>query len=73
MMMNRICWLHTKITHDQVIVVVSGDEIRTRIDKTDILRKDDDCITVLRADGNITVINPVLVMKIYTTRKEVWL
>ena len=73
MMMNRICWLHTKIPHDQVIVVVSGDEIRTRIDKTDILRKDDDCITVLRADGNITVINPVLVMKIYTTRKEVWL
>ena len=73
-MLNRICWMHSKIRHDQVIVVVFGSDIRTIISKSDLLRKDDGCITVFHPDENITVINPRQVVKIYTARKgAVWL
>ena len=68
-MLNRICWMHTKIRHDQVIVVVFGKDIRAIITKSDLLRKDDDCVTVFHPDESITVINPIHVMKIYTARK----
>lgn len=68
-MLNRICWLHSKIRHDQVIVAVFGPEIKTTISKSDILRKDDDCLTILHPDESITVINPNHVVKIYTARK----
>ena len=70
-MVNRICWLHSKIRHDQVIIVIQGYEVETIIGKSDILRKDDDCLTILHPDESITVINPAHVVKIYTARKGV--
>ena len=71
-MINRICWLHAKLTHDLKIVAVLSDDFRIDIRKDDILRKDNDCITILRPNGRIVVINPGKVMAIYTTPKEVW-
>ena len=70
-MLNRICWLHSKIRHDQVIIAIQGYEVKTIIGKSDILRKDDDCLTILHPDESITVINPTHVVKIYTARKGV--
>ena len=66
-MLNRICWLHRQLKPEQGIRIIIDGDLKLTIDKTDILRKDDDCITVLRANGRIIVINPHQIKWITTT------
>ncbi len=47
---------------------VKGWEIT--IDKTDILKSDDNMLTILRAKGGITVVNPNEIIMICTMSKR---
>ena len=70
-MMDRVFWLHSRIKHDEcirVVMSVKGWEIT--IDKTDILKSDDNMLTVLRANGRITVINPDEIILVCTMNKR---
>ena len=73
-MLNRICWLHSKITKDQCIVIVfNGYGNRTKIVKEDKLTKDEHSITITHNDGSISIINTDYVVKCYTAHREVYL
>ena len=57
-MLNRICWLHSKITDSECIVVIfTGCDFRTKIVKEDKLTKDNHTITITHKDGSISIIN----------------
>ena len=71
-MIDRIFWLHSKLSKDQCVrIVLTLENWEVTIDKTDVLKSDDGQLTILRANGNITVINPVYVIMICTMRKGV--
>lgn len=70
-MLDRIFWLHSRINHEEcirVVMSVKGWEIT--IDKTDILKSDDNMLTILRAKGGITVVNPNEIIMICTMSKR---
>lgn len=70
-MIDRIFWLHSRINHEEcirVVMSVKGWEIT--IDKTDILKSDDNMLTILRAKGGITVVNPNEIIMICTMSKR---
>lgn len=70
-MIDRVFWLHSRIKHDEcirVIMSVKGWEIT--IDKTDILKSDDNMLTILRANGRIMVINPDEIILACTMNKR---
>jgi hypothetical protein len=71
-MIDRIFWLHSKLSKDQCVrIVLTRENWEVTIDKTDVLKSDDGQLTILRANGNITVINPEYVIMICTMRKGV--
>ena len=73
-MLNRICWLHSKITDSECIVVIfTGCDFRTKIVKEDKLTKDNHTITITHKDGSISIINTDYILKIYTSHREVYL
>ena len=73
-MLNRICWLHSKITDSECIVVIfTGYDFRTKIVKEDKLTKDEHSITITHNDGSISIINTDYVVKCYTAHREVYL
>ena len=70
-MLDRIFWLHSRINHEEcirIVMSVKGWEIT--IDKTDILKSDDNMLTILRAKGGITVVNPNEIIMICTMSKR---
>jgi hypothetical protein len=70
-MLDRVFWLHSRINHEEcirVVMSVKGWEIT--IDKTDILKSDDNMLTILRAKGGITVVNPNEIIMICTMSKR---
>lgn len=71
-MLDRIFFLHSKISKDQcirIVTTVQGWELH--IDRTDILKSDDNMITVFRANGNIIIINPNEIAIACTMRRSV--
>ena len=53
-MLNRICWLHSKITDSECIVVIfTGYDFRTKIVREDHLTKDEHSVTITHNDGSI--------------------
>ena len=73
-MLDRIFWLHSKLTKNQQLrIVLSRENWEVTIDKTDVIKSDDQMLTILRANGNITVINPEHVVVICTMKKEAYL
>ena len=73
-MLDRIFWLHGKLSKDQVMrIILSRENWEVTIDKTDLIKSDDGCLTILRANGNIMVINPDHVVTICTMKRSVLL
>ena len=73
-MLDRIFWLHSKLTKNQQLrIVLSRENWEVTIDKTDVIKSDDQMLTILRANNNITVINPEHVVVICTMKKEAYL
>ena len=73
-MLDRIFWLHSKLTKNQQLrIVLSRENWEVTIDKTDVIKSDDQMLTILRANGNITVLNPEHVVVICTMKKEAYL
>lgn len=69
-MLDRVFFLHSKINHEEcirVVMSVKGWEIT--IDKTDILKSDDNMLTIFRANGRIVVINPDEIIMACTMNK----
>ena len=73
-MLDRIFWLHSKLTKNQQLrIVLSRENWEVTIDKTDVIKSDDQMLTILRANNNITVINPEHVVVICTMKKGAYL
>lgn len=69
-MLDRVFFLHSKINKEEcvrIILSVKGWEIT--IDKTDILKSDDNMLTIFRANGRIVVINPDEIIMACTMNK----
>ena len=69
-MLDRIFFLHSKINKEEcvrIVLSVKGWEIT--IDKTDILKSDDNMLTIFRAKGRIVVINPDEIIMACTMNK----
>jgi hypothetical protein len=70
-MLDRIFFLHSKINKEEcvrIVTTVKGWEIH--IDRTDIIKSDDDMLTIFRPSGTITVINPNEIAVACTMKKE---
>ena len=73
-MIDRIFWLHSKLNKDQLLrIVLSRENWEITINKSDLLKSDDNMLTIFRANGNITVINPAHVVVICTMKREAYL
>lgn len=69
-MIDRIFWLHSKLTkHQQLRIVLSRENWEVNVDKSDLLKSDDNMLTIFRANGNITVINPEHIVVICTMKR----
>ncbi len=69
-MLDRVFFLHSKINKEEcvrMVLSVKGWEII--IDKTDILKSDDNMLTIFRAKGRIVVINPDEIIMACTMNK----
>ena len=69
-MLDRVFFLHSKINKEEcvrMVLSVKGWEII--IDKTDILKSDDNMLTIFRANGRIVVINPDEIIMACTMNK----
>ena len=70
-MLDRIFFLHSKITKDQVVrIVLVRENWEVQISKSDLIKSDDNMITIFRANGNITVVNPNHVIMACTMDKR---
>ena len=69
MMIKRICWLFSKIQADEEIEIKLRDEWTVTISKSDLIKADQDVLTVFRAKGGICVVNPDQVIMAHTRKK----
>lgn len=54
-MIDRIFWLHSKLTkHQQLRIVLSRENWEVNVDKSDLLKSDDNMLTIFRA--NVTLL-----------------
>ena len=68
-MIKRICWLFSKIQADEEIEIKLRDEWTVTISKSDLIKADQDVLTVFRAKGEICVVNPDQVIMAHTRKK----
>ena len=58
-MIMEIEFLHGKINHEECVRVVLGrNGWETHIDKTDLIKNERGLLRIIRANGNITTVNP---------------
>ena len=69
MMIKQLCYLFSKIKGDEEIIVKLRDEWSCSINRTDFIKADNDVLTIFRANGKITVINPDQIIMAYTRKK----
>ena len=69
-MLDRIFFLHSKINKEECVrIVLSIKGWEVIIDRTDILKSDDNMLTIFRAKGRIVVINPDEIIMACTMNK----
>ena len=70
-MLDRIFFLHSKINKEECVrMVLSVKGWEVIIDRTDILKSDDNMLTIFRANGRIAVINPDEIIMACTMSKR---
>lgn len=68
-MLNELCHLHSKLNPDQMLKIVFAEDMHVLCDKTDLVRKSDNCFRIMRANGRIVTVNPSRVMYVCTVSK----
>ena len=69
-MLSNLCYIHSKLSKDEVMKVILPDDCAITCDKTDIVKKSGTCFQIFRADGRIISINAPQVIMAYSTRRS---
>ena len=70
-MLQELCWIHSKLTPDEVMrIVLTRDNYEIHVDKTDLVGIFNDCFRIVRKDGRVTSVNPSAVAMVCTMNKR---
>ena len=69
MMIKQLCYLFGKLHADEVMIIKLRDEWEVSVTKADIVKANNDVLTIYRARGSICVINPDQVIMAHTRKQ----